>query len=137
MPKGKDSAANQDQQFQVKPKRKEKFKPGEFKKTIKEYLAEKFKTMEEKNKASTQIYQADSVMITSKEIAEDIKQKLKLLNLPRYKYIVQVTIGEQKGQGVRVGSKCFWDFDTDYCTFETYLTDSLFVLVTVYAIYLY
>ena len=136
MRKTKDTAT-QDQLYQIKPKRKEKFKPGEFKKTIKEYLSEKFKTMEEKYKALIQTYQPENIQNLSKDIAEDIKQKLKQLNLPRYKYIVQVTIGEQKGQGVRIGSKCFWDFDTDYCTFETYLTDSLFVLVTVYAVYLY
>ena len=35
------------------------------------------------------------------------------LKLPRYKYLVQVTIGENKGAGVRCGARCFWDQTTD------------------------
>lgn len=35
------------------------------------------------------------------------------LNFERYKFIVQVYIGERREQGVRVGSKCFWDSNTD------------------------
>ena len=35
------------------------------------------------------------------------------LRLPRYKYLVQVTIGENKGAGVRCGARCFWDQTTD------------------------
>jgi hypothetical protein len=43
------------------------------------------------------------------------------LNLPRYKYLVQVVIGEQKGSGVRMGSRCFWDDQTDSVASETFL----------------
>lgn len=35
------------------------------------------------------------------------------LKLPRYKYLVQVIIGENKGAGVRCGARCFWDQTTD------------------------
>lgn len=31
----------------------------------------------------------------------------------RYKHIVQVYIGEQRGAGVRCGAKCVWDSETD------------------------
>jgi hypothetical protein len=41
------------------------------------------------------------------------------------------------GQGVRIGTKQFWDFDTDYCVSENFLNDSIFCLATVYAVYLY
>lgn len=34
-------------------------------------------------------------------------------DLPRYKIIVQVVLGEMKNQGVRVASRCLWDTDTD------------------------
>jgi len=37
----------------------------------------------------------------TKEIATNIKGKLKDLKLPRYKFLVQVIIGEMKGAGVR------------------------------------
>uniref|UniRef100_A0AAX7SVX3 Uncharacterized protein n=1 Tax=Astatotilapia calliptera TaxID=8154 RepID=A0AAX7SVX3_ASTCA len=31
----------------------------------------------------------------------------------KYKLVVQVVIGEQRGQGVKMSSRCFWDADTD------------------------
>ena len=43
------------------------------------------------------------------------------LNLPRYKYLVQVVIGEQKGAGVRMGCRCFWDDQTDSVATETFV----------------
>lgn len=43
------------------------------------------------------------------------------MSLARYKYVVQVVIGEQRGEGVRMGSRCFWDSDTDNVASETYV----------------
>ena len=38
----------------------------------------------------------------TREIADEIKSKLKNdLELPRYKFVVQVVVGEQRGEGVR------------------------------------
>ena len=34
-------------------------------------------------------------------------------NIPRYKIVVQVTLGQMKDQGVRVASRCLWDTQTD------------------------
>ena len=42
------------------------------------------------------------------------------LNLERYKFVVQVVIGEQRGEGVRMGCRCFWDSDTDGYAEDTY-----------------
>ena len=71
----------------------------------------------------------------SKEIADVVKARLKDLNKGRYKYIVQVVLGQQKGQGVQAGTRCFWDFETDTVAFEQYVNDHFFCLVTVYAFY--
>ena len=74
----------------------------------------------------------------TKEIADTTKQELKDLSKDkRYKYLVQVIIGQNGGQGVRVGSRCFWDEDTDDCTWVSYMNDSLFCLVAAFAVYLY
>ena len=74
----------------------------------------------------------------SKEIADEAKQELKSLGKDkRYKYIVQVIIGQNNGQGVRVGSRQFWDEDTDDCATVTYMNDSVFCLVAAFALYFY
>ncbi len=50
---------------------------------------------------------------TAKQLSDNIKAKLKALGFERYKYIVQVLIGERRDQGVRMGTRCFWDSATD------------------------
>lgn len=42
------------------------------------------------------------------------------MNVPRYKIIVQTTIGELKDQGIRVASRCLWDVSTDNYTSVSY-----------------
>ena len=50
----------------------------------------------------------------AKDIADETKVELRALNKDkRYKYMVQCTIGANIGQGVRIGSRQFWDEDTD------------------------
>ena len=73
----------------------------------------------------------------SKDIADQVKYRLKELGRDRYKYIVQVILGVQKGQGVQTGCKNFWDVDSDSLAFEQYVDDNLFCLVTVWGVYVY
>ncbi|KAL3899688.1 MAG: hypothetical protein SGCHY_001862 [Lobulomycetales sp.] len=49
----------------------------------------------------------------AKTIANEILQDIKKLGIERYKYVVDVTLGEYKGQGVRIASRCVWDTSTD------------------------
>lgn len=75
---------------------------------------------------------------SSKTIADEIKDRLRTIKrLHRYKFIVQVVIGDQKGQGVRMGTRCFWDPRSDAYATETYRSESLFCVATAYAIYHY
>jgi hypothetical protein len=43
------------------------------------------------------------------------------MGLARYKFMVQVVMGEQKGEGIRIGSRFFWDADTDKFASETFV----------------
>jgi hypothetical protein len=124
----KTAPAPQNTEYQIKPKQREKFKPGKTKDLLQDIM---------KRELADKPYSQEKAQEYSRKIADDVKSKLKLMSLPRYKFIVQVTVGESKGQGIRVGSKCFWDFDTDYCSSEVYQNDSLFCLCVVYAVYLY
>ncbi|KAM3140533.1 hypothetical protein pb186bvf_007345 [Paramecium bursaria] len=116
------------QEYQIKPKPRDKFKPSKCRELIQEILQLKLKNVN---------YQ--DVTPASKDIAETIKNRLKITYTlqSRYKFIVHVMIGQLKGQGIRVGTKCFWDYETDMCVSEQFMNDSLFCLVTVYAVYLY
>ena len=70
--------------------------------------------------------------------ADEIKSRIKSdLELPRYKIVVQVVIGEQRGEGVRMGCRCFWDPDADSYAEDTYRNDSLFCVAAAFGVYLY
>ena len=73
----------------------------------------------------------------TKEIATAIKAKLKELKLPRYKFLVQVIIGEMKGAGVRCGCRCLWDQQTDKVAEATFQNDTLFCVAVAFGVYLY
>ena len=53
----------------------------------------------------------------TEEITKTIRDRLKNgiddYRMPRYKFIVQVVLGEIKGQGLRIASKCLWNPDFD------------------------
>lgn len=115
--------------YQIKPKHREKFKPSEARQIIKNVFKEK---LEEKQENSTSDFNA-----LSREIGDLIKQKLKDMGRDRYKYIVQVALGVQKGQGIQAGCKNYWDIDTDTMAFEQYIDDNIFCLATVWGVYVY
>ncbi|KAG5188283.1 Tctex-1, partial [Tribonema minus] len=86
---------------------------------------------------SGQTYSGDVATAQTKKISDEIKDRLKTMSLDRYKYVVQVIIGEQRGEGVRMGCRCFWDADTDACASESFINDHIFCVATAYGIYHY
>jgi hypothetical protein len=57
------------------------------------------------------------------------------LGYNRYKLVVQATIGEKKGQGVRNCSRCLWDTENDNFASESFQSMHLFATVTVFGLY--
>lgn len=82
-------------------------------------------------------YHADNTSTWTREIADDIKVRLKGEGLERYKFVVQVVIGEQKGEGVKMGCRCFWDPNTDNYAEEVFVNESIFCVAAAFGIYLY
>ena len=46
-------------------------------------------------------------------------------------------VGQNKGQGVRMGSRQFWDKDTDNLATVTVIKKEIFITVCAFAVYLY
>ena len=106
-----------DEVYNIRPSFREKFRPAAVKPLIQAVLAER---LADKSCARPRTLSARPVLRAepalrrigrynpeltaqwTREIADEIKNKLKTeLELPRYKYVVQVLIGEQRGEGVR------------------------------------
>ncbi|KAI8917569.1 Tctex-1 family-domain-containing protein [Powellomyces hirtus] len=102
--------------YNIRPNFKQKFRPAIVQKLIHQALMDRL---------TGATYNAESCSQWTKEIADDIKNRLKELDLPRYKYIVNVVIGEMRGEGVRMGCRCFWDADTDNVAQDTFINVNL------------
>ncbi|XP_030678874.1 tctex1 domain-containing protein 2 isoform X3 [Nomascus leucogenys] len=71
-------------------------------------------------------YSPEEMPQLTKHLSENIKDKLKEMGFDRYKMVVQVVIGEQRGEGVFMASRCFWDADTDNYTHDVFMNVSVF-----------
>ena len=80
-------------------------------------------------------YDAKRSREQSKALADGIMRELKALGLPRFRFICTVTIGQVKGQSVRMASRCVWDTEHDNFVSESFRNESIFAVGTVYGVY--
>ncbi|KAI9138690.1 Tctex-1 family-domain-containing protein [Paraphysoderma sedebokerense] len=80
-------------------------------------------------------YSAEKVPELTKSLSNQILQAVKKLEIPRYKLVAEVSIGEFKGQGIRVASRCVWDPNTDSYTSASYKNSTLFAVAIVFGAY--
>ncbi|KAL5476008.1 hypothetical protein EMCRGX_G025903 [Ephydatia muelleri] len=113
--------------YTIRPK-KDKFRPLVVKELIHKVLVEALKEKQ---------FSTEEAKTLTKQLCDVIKERLKELQLPRYKYVVQVVIGEQKGEGVKMGCRCFWDSDTDNYAQDIFMNDTLFCVAAAFGIYYY
>ncbi|XP_067937220.1 dynein light chain Tctex-type protein 2B-like [Watersipora subatra] len=71
----------------------------------------------------------------TKVLSEQISKRIHDTGVGRYKLIVTVMIGEVKGQGLKMVSKCLWNKQSD--TYVSFCTENsqVYCLVNVYAVY--
>jgi hypothetical protein len=84
-----------------------------------------------------QTYVYETATQTADQICQGIRAKLKEILPPQYKLIVQLMLGEHKGQGIALGFRGFWDQDSDDFARETFTNDSMFAIAICYAMYSY
>jgi hypothetical protein len=68
-------------------------------------------------------------------LAERIRNQIKQLPFPRYKIVTEVSIGQKKGQDLRITSRCLWDLKWDRHITITKETSDAYVTVTIFYIY--
>ena len=57
------------------------------------------------------------------------------MNIPRYKVIVQVTIGQMKDQGVKITSRSLWDTSTDNYATVCFQNEHIWASAIVFGLY--
>ncbi|CDI82518.1 Tctex1 domain-containing protein 4, related [Eimeria praecox] len=89
------------------------------------------------SKLKGEAYSADQASQLAKNLGASLRDALTALSRPRYRIGVAVDLGEDCGQGIRVGSRCFWDSKTDSVARAVYTNSSIFCVATAYAVYQY
>ncbi|KXS13879.1 Tctex-1-domain-containing protein [Gonapodya prolifera JEL478] len=110
--------------FQTKPDKK--FRSEMVQRLVKDLLETRL------NKVT---YNAEKVPELTKSITNEILQEVKKLNFDRYKFVVEVNIGEFKGQGVRVASRSLADVTTDSYASASFRNAHIFAAAMVFGIY--
>uniref|UniRef100_A0A8C7WPC2 Dynein light chain Tctex-type 2B n=1 Tax=Oryzias sinensis TaxID=183150 RepID=A0A8C7WPC2_9TELE len=105
-----------------------RFKPAIVKEFVHEIVRERLSGVK---------YEPEKIPETCSSLADCIRDKVKSIGIDKYKIIVQVMIGEQRGQGVKMCSRFFWDADTDNYAEDVFMNDSLFCVAAVFGCYYY
>ncbi|KAG0250613.1 hypothetical protein DFQ27_009322, partial [Actinomortierella ambigua] len=88
----------------LRPTFMEKFKPQ---------IASKFIQQILQDTLANKTYHAKDSQLWSSAISKQVKQKLIDMELSRYKYVVNVVLGENLGEGARMDARCHWDQESD------------------------
>jgi len=113
--------------YRMKPSENEKFIPKAVENIIKDIMDKRLK------KAKFDDLKCKQLAL---ELCAEIKESVKELNIPRYKVVLQSVIGEVKGQGAYISSRCLWDIETDNYASFSMKNSSLFCVLMVFGLYL-
>ncbi|KAK9499220.1 hypothetical protein O3M35_002298 [Rhynocoris fuscipes] len=70
-------------------------------------------------------------------LANDIRKEIEGVFNERFKYVVQVILGEHKLAGVQSIFRAIWDPNCDNYMSEKFENDSIFCLITIFGTYMY
>ncbi|XP_073482536.1 dynein light chain Tctex-type protein 2B-like [Lithobates pipiens] len=114
--------------YVIRPNFQHKFRTATVKDCIRSVLKEELKSKQ---------YIPEEVPQLTRFLSETIKDKLKEMGFDRYKMVVQVVIGEQRGEGVKMAARCFWDADTDSYAEEVFMNEYLFCVAAAFGCFYY
>ncbi|XP_063397610.1 dynein light chain Tctex-type protein 2B-like [Mytilus trossulus] len=78
-------------------------------------------------------YDSEECKHLSMELSEELKDVVKAMKFPRYKFVTMVTIGQKNKQCVSIGSRSIWDKDMDTYASVHYSNESIFAVAIVFA----
>ncbi|TPP56779.1 Tctex1 domain containing-protein 1 [Fasciola gigantica] len=126
---GSTDPSDKQNSYVIRPQFDQKFRPSIIKAFLNQILKERL---------ANEQYSAEKTHEQCIALADEIKHTLKKNSpLSRYRYLVQVVMGEQRGQGVKVAYRCYWDPDADNYAEATFMNDSLFCVAAAFGVYSY
>ncbi|XP_070610281.1 dynein light chain Tctex-type protein 2B [Erythrolamprus reginae] len=114
--------------YHLRPAFHHRFRSSTVKDCIREVLKEELANVQ---------YNPEETGTRTKVLSELIRDRLKEKGFHRYKIVVQVVIGEQRGEGVNMAARCFWDADTDNYAQDVFINESLFCVAVAFGCFFY
>lgn len=81
-------------------------------------------------------YDHDLCRDVADKVAADTLALVKEQSFDRYRYVVRVVVGDQRGQTVRIASRTLWDHEKDNFLTVNYENRHLFAVGMIFALYL-
>ena len=120
----------------MEPSPDNKFYPTQVKAIAKQVLHNELESRLDENNLRDWREFADDMELISREIADTIKLEcLKTLDLPRYKLIIQVSIGQMKDQGISLTSRSMWDTTCDNYAAASFQNSFVWASAVVFGVY--
>jgi len=114
--------------FKLEPEDDERFYPSRVSKILQNTLEDRLKRED---------FDVQNSPALTEELVRLVRARVKdgCPKMERYKLAVQVIVGENKGQGIRVTSKCMWDPNIDNHASYTFVNDKMFACAMVFGGY--
>ncbi|XP_053948167.1 dynein light chain Tctex-type protein 2B [Anastrepha ludens] len=115
--------------YRMKPSLRELFPASQIKQIIQTTIYDKLQG---------KVYNADEARKWTQEISDAVSLAVKeKVQMPHFKHVVQVSLGQQLGAGCRYIAKCCWDAEADSYASDVFTNASIFCVCTVFGVYLY
>lgn len=115
---------NYENTFKMEPDKR--FHMSEVKEILDEALSSSLKGVK---------YDAIKCRTLSKSLSHTICERVKLLGFTRFKIVSSVSIGQIKGQDVRIASRFLWDEKHDSWVDAVFTNSEIFAVAVVYGVY--
>ncbi|KAL7544395.1 hypothetical protein ACHAWF_007777 [Thalassiosira exigua] len=122
--------------YRLKPEEHEKFYPSKARLIAKQILESELADKVDERWVEEWTDFGDEFEALSKDVADKIKEGCKAaLDVPRYKIVVQVAIGQMKDQGVKITSRCLWDTANDNYATVNFQNQHVWACAIVFGLY--
>ncbi|CAF0934907.1 unnamed protein product [Didymodactylos carnosus] len=82
-------------------------------------------------------YNSDECVCLAKNISGLVKDLLKSMGYDRYKFVVQVVIGEERSDSLQMACRSYWDPHSDSFAQSIYINQFFLCVCTAFAVYYY
>ncbi len=112
--------------YKIDPEKEELFDCAKVQQFVRDIIATRLKG---------QGYSGNLCRNLASNLSDVIKGRVKKMGFPRHKLIVHTIIGEKLRHDLQVCSRAVWNDKTDNHVTVTYENESLYAVVTIYAVY--